>query len=91
MGLNIKSATAEKAIRDLAAATGETLTEAVERAALERLARIQSDVRPRTGQELLARLLPLLDRIETERLAKNDRRSSKELQDELYDEHGLPK
>jgi antitoxin VapB len=90
MGLNIKNAKAEKAIRDLAAATGESLTEAIARAALERLERVGSGARPRTGSELLARLQPLLDKIAAERLANNDTRTGKELLDELYDEHGLP-
>ena len=90
MGLNIKSPSAEQAIRDLAAETGESLTDAVERAARERLERIKAG-RPRTVEELLRRLQPLEDSIAAERRANNDTRTSKELQDELYDEYGLPK
>jgi antitoxin VapB len=91
MGLNIKKDSAETAIRELAAQTGESLTDAVETAVRERLDRIRSKARPRTGSELLERLQPLLDAIAEERLANNDTRSSKDLMDEFYDEYGLPK
>ncbi len=91
MGLNIKSATAEKAIRDLAAATGESLTDAIERAAKERLARIHAKSRPKTAEEFLAAIRPLQDAIAAERAARGDTRTGKELRDELYDEYGLPK
>jgi antitoxin VapB len=91
MGLNIKSPTAEKAIRDLAAATGEGLTEAVKKAALERLERISKAEKPaQTAEELLEMLRPLQEAIAAERLANGDTRTSQELMDELYDEYGLP-
>jgi len=91
MGLNIKKESTETAIRELAAQTGESLTDAVEIAVRERLDRIKAKARPRTGSELLQRLQPLLDAIAQERLANNDTRSSRELMDEFYDEYGLPK
>ncbi len=91
MGLNIKNPATEAAIRELAAQTGQSLTDAVELAVREKLDRIKEASRPRTGEELLARLQPLLDSIAAERLANGDMRSGKELQDDLYDEHGLPK
>jgi antitoxin VapB len=91
MGLNIKKDSVEAAIRELAAHTGESLTDAVEIAVRERLDRLKSKSRPRTGSELLERLQPLLDAIAEERLANNDMRSSKELMDDFYDEYGLPK
>ena len=91
MGLNIKNPRVEGNIRKLAAHTGQSLTDAVELAVLEKLDRIKSTSRPRTGGELLARLQPLLDNIAAQRLAKGDTRPSKELQDDLYDEFGLPK
>lgn len=92
MGLNIKSATAEQAIRDLAAETGESLTEAVERAALERLRRIRQSTGPaQTVEEFLAAIRPLQDAVAAERRARSDARTAQELMDELYDEHGLPK
>jgi len=91
MGLNIKSPSAEQAIRDLAAETGESLTTAIEKAARERLARIRTTARPRTVEEFLAAIRPLQEAIAAERAARGDTRTSKELMDELYDEYGLPK
>ncbi len=91
MGLNIKKPSTEAAIRELAARTGESLTEAVESAVREKLERIKATSRPQTGAELLERLQPLLDAVAAERRANNDTRTSKELMDELYDEYGLPK
>jgi len=90
MGLNIKSATAEASIRALAAATGESLTEAVETAVKERLERIKNKARPETAEELLAKLRPLQDALAARRIDPNDKRTARELLDELYDEHGLP-
>jgi antitoxin VapB len=91
MGLNIKNPEAEKAIRDLAAATGESLTEAIEKAAKERLARIQAKSKPRTVEEFLEAIRPIQDAFAAARKASGDTRTSQELMDELYDEHGLPK
>jgi len=91
MGLNIKKPSAEAAIRELAAQTGESLTEAVESAVREKLERVKAAALPQTGAELLQRLQPLLDAIAAERRANNDTRTSQELMDELYDEYGLPK
>ena len=94
MGLNIKSPTAEKAIRELAAATGESLTEAVEKAAIERLARLEAesvDDKPaQTAEEFLEAMQPLQEAIAAERRARGDTRTMQELMDELYDENGLP-
>ncbi len=91
MGLNIKSPKAEKAIRDLAAATGESLTEAAEIAAKERLARIRTKSKPRSVEEFLEAIRPIQERVAAERAARGDTRTSQELMDDLYDEHGLPK
>ncbi len=91
MGLNIKNTTTEKAIRDLAAATGESLTEAVEKAVTERLARVRCSEKPaETAEELLEKLRPLQEAIAAERHARGDTRTMQELMDELYDENGLP-
>jgi antitoxin VapB len=90
MGLNIKSREAEEAIRKLAAATGEGLTEATRKAVEERLARVQESRNHRKGKSLSERLRPLQEMVATERKRKKDTRTAKELMDELYDEHGLP-
>lgn len=95
MGLNIKSATAEAAIRELAAHTGESLTDAIERAARERLSRLKQEQeakRPaKTLEEFEAAMKPIWDELTEHRRRTGRTYTSKELMDELYDEHGLPK
>jgi antitoxin VapB len=88
MGLNIKSTRAEAAIRELAARTGEGLTEAVEKAVQERLQRVGGT---ETARHLLARLKPIQLSVAAARRSRKDKRTSRELLNELYDEHGLPK
>lgn len=90
MGLNIKNPTTEANIRALAARTGESLTDAIDAAVREKLDRLKAVENEQSEQPLLERLRPLLDAIAAERSAKGDTRTSKELLDELYDEHGLP-
>ena len=88
MGLNIKSASAEAAIRELAAKTGEGLTEAVEKAVQERLQRLAGFD---TAEQLLARLESIQKSVAAGRRGRRERRSSQELLAEFYDAHGLPK
>ncbi|HSZ73993.1 MAG TPA: type II toxin-antitoxin system VapB family antitoxin [Rhizomicrobium sp.] len=90
MGLNIKNAEAEEAIRELAELTGEGLTEAVANAAREKIARLKTEKKTQTVEEFLAAIRPLQDALAAERKERGDTRTSKELMDELYDEHGLP-
>ncbi|HEY1615467.1 MAG TPA: type II toxin-antitoxin system VapB family antitoxin [Rhizomicrobium sp.] len=91
MGLNIKNSDAEAAIRELAAATGEGLTEAVEKAVKERLARLKRQAQPETPEDLLLRLQPLQRAVATGRRKRNEVQTSRQLLDALYDRHGLPK
>lgn len=91
MGLNIKKTSTEAAIRELAARTGESLTDAVESAVLEKLNQIKSVNRPDTLEAMLQRLKPLQDALKTKQIDPADRRTSAELCEDLYDEHGLPK
>lgn len=90
MGLNIKNPSTEANIRALAARTGESLTDAIDTAVREKLERMKAAENERAEPPLLERLQPLLDAIAAEREAKGDTRTSKELLDDLYDEHGLP-
>jgi antitoxin VapB len=83
MPLNIKDSEADRLARDLAAATGETLTRAITIALRERLERVRgSAAAPPLIEELTriadrAAALPVLDeRPESDVLG--------------YDEHGLP-
>ena len=84
MALSIKHPEADRLARELAAATGETLTEAVLNALRERLRRQQN----RTGRTRLSEEL----RVIGERCAALpvlDDRSPEEIIG--YDEHGLPR
>jgi antitoxin VapB len=91
MGLNIKKPSTEAAIRELAAETGETLTDAVEQAVRERLRRVRQEKGSETVESFLAAIRPLQEALARERRAKGDTRTAQDLMDELYDEHGLPK
>src|SRR5450432_2403512 len=90
MGLNIKKPSTEAAIRALAARTGESLTGAVETAVREKLDRIKLSPHKETLEEYLAAIRPLQDALKAKQIDPNDRRTARELLDELYDEHGLP-
>ena len=82
MALSIKTAEADRLARELAAATGETLTDAVTMALRERLDRIRS----RTRIDIAERL----DRLSLEYSAMRvvDDRTPDEIIG--YDENGLP-
>lgn len=88
MGVLIKRPTAVAKIRKLAKRTGETLTDAVERAVEERLAQVGPRPRKKgkgyVDRKKLAELLAYFDSLP---------RMNEELTDDDiigYDEHGLP-
>jgi antitoxin VapB len=83
MPLNIKDPAAEKSVRELAAATGETVTAAVRRAAEERLQRVR---RARGGRNLAAEILEIGGRCAS--LPDLDTRSAGVILG--HDKHGLP-
>ena len=85
MTLHIKDEKADRLARQLAQATGETLTEAVTRAIEERLGRC----RRRSEAEIEARRRAMIEVIEEiKKLPVLDPRSPDEIIG--YDEHGLP-
>ena len=84
MPLNIKDPVAEKLVRQLAAAAGESVTTAVRRAAEERLQRVR---RQRAGRSLSTEILEIGRRCAA--LPDLDARSADEIIG--YDEHGLPR
>lgn len=86
MGVFIKKAEAEAKIRELAARTGETLTDAIERAVEERLARLEpaSPRKGRVDRKKLAEVLAYFDS-----LPVVDPRTPDEIIG--YDENGVPK
>jgi antitoxin VapB len=91
MGLNIKKPSTEAAIRELAAQTGQSLTDAVESAVLEKLIQLAATKHPKTFEEHLAILHDLQNKLQAQKIDPSDKRTGQELLDELYDEYGLPK
>ena len=83
MALSIKDPEADRLAREVAKATGETLTAAVVQSLRERLARVR---RPR-GPRLSEQLLKIGRRCS--RLPVKDGRSAEDIIG--YDEHGLPR
>jgi antitoxin VapB len=83
MSLNIKNEGTHRRAKQLARATGETMTEAVDRAIAERLERLR---KKRNKAALVKRLLEIGEHCS--RLPVLDSRTPEEV---LYDEHGLPK
>ena len=83
MAINIKDESTDRIVRDLASATGESITEAIATAAKERLDRLTAGRRPRLLADELNEIglrcaaLPILDD-----------RSPEEILG--YDERGLP-
>lgn len=84
MALNIKSAKADRLARTLAARTGETITQAVERALEERLMREEGR---RSSPSLEEEILEIARRCAS--LPDLDTRSPDEILG--YDENGLPR
>lgn len=83
MALNIRNAETESLAEELARLTGETKTEAVRRALLDRLTRLRRD---RTNRRLADELDQIAERCA--RLPVRDRRAADEILG--YDENGLP-
>src|ERR1700674_5731037 len=83
MALSIKDPEADRLAREVAKATGESLTTAVVQSLRERLARVRRMRGPRLSEELLK-----IGR-RCARLAVKDKRSPDEIIG--YDEHGLPR
>jgi antitoxin VapB len=83
MPLNIKDPKTERAVRELAAVTGESVTAAVRRAAEERLQRV---AREQSGRSLADEVLEIGRRCAA--LPDRDTRPAEQILG--YDEHGLP-
>lgn len=83
MALNIKDAEADRLVRELAAATGESITEAARTAFAERLQRVRSrSAEPDVRAELDAIIARGRSRTTL------DERTAEDIVG--YDEHGLP-
>lgn len=83
MALNIKDPETDRLVRALAAATGETITEAVASAVRERLDRVQGD---RQAPDLIEEMRVIAARVSA--LPVIDARSAEEILG--YDDRGLP-
>jgi len=81
MGLNIKNEEAHRLAAQLAALTGETMTQAVTEAIRERIERVQ---RQRNVAEILERAREIIRK-------SGGAQPYTEHAELLYDEHGLPK
>lgn len=87
MGVNIKNPKIEAAIRELAAARGIGLNEAIGDAVERDLKRF-SQARQREIERKMAAIREITDGIAARR--GPDAPTWAQLEDELYDEHGLP-
>ncbi|MFM7362525.1 MAG: type II toxin-antitoxin system VapB family antitoxin [Cyanobium sp.] len=89
--MNIKDPVVHAMARELAARRGTTVTDAVRQALLQELERDRcADISTKPAQVAKQQeLLQLLQSFQS--LPWADARSSRELQDELYDEAGLPR
>lgn len=83
MALSIKDPEADRLVRELAAVTGESITEAARRAFEERLQRVRAR---RTSAADGARVSAIIERARARVIADN--RSEDEILG--YDEHGIP-
>jgi antitoxin VapB len=87
MALHLNNPRTDKLARELARETGETLTEAVNAALQERLDRV-SGKKAEDKEKFVADLLRIAKGAKGLRRQK---KTSRELIDELYDEDGLPR
>ena len=86
MGISIKRAETEALAREVAAITGESLTEAIHQALVEKVARLSEPYALSDAEEVAKRTFfaeldarPILDP-----------RDWREIEADLYDEHGQP-
>jgi antitoxin VapB len=84
MPINIKNHEAERLVREITHATGETMTQAIINALKERLERIKGRRQARSATEKLKLILQRVDR-----LPELDERSADEILG--YDQHGVPR
>lgn len=87
MGMNIKNSEAERLTRELARATGESLTAAVETAVRERLDRVRAAEAASSGPDRVEHILVLGSQI-ADRLSGPF--ATADHGDLLYDDRGLP-
>lgn len=84
MTLSIRDPETDRLARDLARRTGKPITTVVKEALHDYAARTPSD-----AEERYKSVMELLEELDKAPIL--DHRSAKEIMDDLYDEHGLPK
>ena len=88
MALHLTDPETDRLARELARETGETLTIAVNKAVKERLGRVKTKQQGR-DEKFLAEIKKIQDMVSPE--FRNQKKTGRELIDEMYDENGLPK
>lgn len=88
MALHLNNPRTDRLARELARETGESLTDAVNKALEERLDRV-SAAQQKKEKKLLAEFEKILSRVSPELRA--EKKTGREMIDEMYDEDGLPK
>jgi antitoxin VapB len=86
MGISIKRAETEALAREVAAITGESLTEAIHQALVEKVARLSEPYALSDAEEAAKRAFFA----ELEARPVRDSRDWRDIEAELYDEHGQP-
>ena len=87
MALHLTDPETDRLARELAHETGETLTEAVNRAVKERLHRVKTK-QEMDDERFLADIEKIISRV---RPRGGRKKTGREMIDEMYDENGLPK
>jgi antitoxin VapB len=88
MALHLTDPDTDRLARELARETGETLTQAVNRAVKERLGRVKTKQQAH-DEKFLAEIKRIQNMVSPE--FRNQKKTGRELIDEMYDENGLPK
>ena len=88
MALHINDAETDRLARDLARETGESLTEAVSRAVKERLDRVKTK-QEADDERFLADIEKILSGVRPR--WRRGKKTGREMIDEMYDDHGLPR
>lgn len=84
--LNIKDSETIRLARELADATGQPVTKAIKAALEQELARRETEI-----QAKIARINAIVAEFQRKMPEEWRGKTSKEIMDSIYDEHGLPK
>jgi antitoxin VapB len=88
MALHLTDPETDRLARELARETGETLTLAVNKAVKERLGKVKTKQQAR-DERFLAEIKKIQDMVSPK--FRNQKKTGREMIQEMYDENGLPK